>query len=398
MLNRLFFYILIISPLVYLTGGVEHVTPLSIANFLNLPSLSAINYAFFIVLILYIFFKSLNDTGKFAFLFPLILIISLVVFRESSASAVIFSAVSQLLITSPFLIMVGCYVYLNEKSVKKITAVYLFYLLLCVMLHYFFVSYYLMNGVALPNERAVGIFKNPNHLGVFAILTLIFVYQLAQKEFYNKNKVFIIEIFIAFIIYIAGSRSAQLFFIILILINSFLFNRKLFLSYLLFSVTACLLVLTSDIGVEKIETLLTKRESKDIAEAGNMRISILLDMVQHFDWVELLFGKGSGQGSAIYISHQMSMNDKVVWLDSNINTLTYTYGIVLPVIIIFILAMQLVRKIKVDVVSSYPILFILYFMWFINIGEFFPIIFMLLISTQTFKRTKKNDFNNYSQF
>lgn len=254
-----------------------------------------------------------------------------------------------------------------------------------------------MVGVSLPNERAVGIFKNPNHLAVFAILTLIFFYQLSLSGFYSKNKVLMVEFLIAFVIYISGSRSAQLFFLVLVLIHSFIFNRKFFLLYLLSAMFACVFILTSDVGLEKLESLLTKRETKDIAEAGNMRITILLQMLHDFSLSEMLTGRGSGQGSAIYISNQLVNNEKVIWLDSNVNTLTYTYGPVFTVFVFLILLLRLIQSIQSNITSAYPLLFIIYFMWFINIGEFFPIIFMLLIPVKVFKRHEIHDFNHHSK-
>lgn len=389
--------VLIFSPLVYLTGGVEHVTPLSIANYLKLPSLSALNYLFYFVVVGFLYISSLRKANLLLPLHIMVVVLFLILFRETSVTGVLFSFVSQLLIISPIIIAIGCKINFRQKDILKITNIYILYLIACVILHYVFVSYYLMVGVSLPNERAVGIFKNPNHLAVFAILTLIFFYQLSLSGFYSKNKVLMVEFIIAFVIYISGSRSAQLFFLVLVLIHSFIFNRKFFLLYLLSAMFACVFILTSDVGLEKLESLLTKRETKDIAEAGNMRITILLQMLHDFSLSEMLTGRGSGQGSAIYISNQLVNNEKVIWLDSNVNTLTYTYGPVFTVFVFLILLLRLIQSIQSNITSAYPLLFIIYFMWFINIGEFFPIIFMLLIPVKVFKRHEIHDFNHHSK-
>lgn len=397
MFNRVFYMVLIFSPLVYLTGGVEHVTPLSIANYLKLPSLSALNYLFYFVVVGFLYISSLRKANLLLPLHIMVVVLFLILFRETSVTGVLFSFVSQLLIISPIIIAIGCKINFRQKDILKITNIYILYLIACVILHYVFVSYYLMVGVSLPNERAVGIFKNPNHLAVFAILTLIFFYQLSLSGFYSKNKVLMVEFLIAFVIYISGSRSAQLFFLVLVLIHSFIFNRKFFLLYLLSAMFACVFILTSDVGLEKLESLLTKRETKDIAEAGNMRITILLKMLHDFSLSEMLTGRGSGQGSAIYISNQLVNNEKVIWLDSNVNTLTYTYGPVFTVFVFLILLLRLIQSIQSNITSAYPLLFIIYFMWFINIGEFFPIIFMLLIPVKVFKRHEIHDFNHHSK-
>lgn len=397
MFNRVFYMVLIFSPLVYLTGGVEHVTPLSIANYLKLPSLSALNYLFYFVVVGFLYISSLRKANLLLPLHIMVVVLFLILFRETSVTGVLFSFVSQLLIISPIIIAIGCKINFRQKDILKITNIYILYLIACVILHYVFVSYYLMVGVSLPNERAVGIFKNPNHLAVFAILTLIFFYQLSLSGFYSKNKVLMVEFLIAFVIYISGSRSAQLFFLVLVLIHSFIFNRKFFLLYLLSAMFACVFILTSDVGLEKLESLLTKRETKDIAEAGNMRITILLQMLHDFSLSEMLTGRGSGQGSAIYISNQLVNNEKVIWLDSNVNTLTYTYGPVFTVFVFLILLLRLIQSIQSNITSAYPLLFIIYFMWFINIGEFFPIIFMLLIPVKVFKRHEIHDFNHHSK-
>lgn len=397
MFNRVFYMVLIFSPLVYLTGGVEHVTPLSIANYLKLPSLSALNYLFYFVVVGFLYISSLRKANLLLPLHIMVVVLFLILFRETSVTGVLFSFVSQLLIISPIIIAIGCKINFRQKDILKITNIYILYLIACVILHYVFVSYYLMVGVSLPNERAVGIFKNPNHLAVFAILTLIFFYQLSLSGFYSKNKVLMVEFLIAFVIYISGSRSAQLFFLVLVLIHSFIFNRKFFLLYLLSAMFACVFILTSDVGLEKLESLLTKRETKDIAEAGNMRITILLQMLHDFSLSEMLTGRGSGQGSAIYISNQLVNNEKVIWLDSNVNTLTYTYGPVFTVFVFLMLLLSLIQSIQSNITSAYPLLFIIYFMWFINIGEFFPIIFMLLIPVKVFKRHEIHDFNHHSK-
>lgn len=380
MSDRALLFLLILSPLIYLTGGVEHVTPLSIANFLNLPSLSAINYLSFLFIILCLIVAATKDPSKIIPLLMLFVIMASILFRESSFKDAMISFVSQLLIISPLLLMIGCSLKIKHESLIKIINIYVLYVALCIILHYVFVSYYLLVGVSLPNERAVGIFKNPNHLAVFAIATLIIFYQLALQGVYTKKKVISVELLVAFVIYISGSRSAQLFFVMLIMIHSFFFNRRLFMLYVMLSIFGMILIISSDVGVEKIETLLTKREVHDIAEAGNMRMTILYEMLHNFSLSEMIFGKGSGEGSALFINNQVSNNEKVVWLDSNINTLTYTFGPLFTSLVVAILSCQIMYKAGFNIINMYRYLFVAYFMWFINIGEFFPIIFMLLLS------------------
>ena len=310
----------------------------------------------------------------------LLTIIVAILFREASIKGAVISVVSQLLIVTPFFIMIGSKFKIRPELLKKVINLYLAYLVLSIALHYLFLSYYMLIGTYLPNERAVGIFKNPNHLAAFAILTLILFYQLALQGFYSAKKVMYVEIAIAFIIYIAGSRSGQLFFIALILLHAYIYNRKMFLKYTLLGFFGVLIVLSSDVGLEKIESLLTKRASADIEEAGNMRITILLDMLRNFSFSELLFGRGSGEGTALFITSQAANFEKVVWLDSNINTLTYTYGPFFTTFIVVGLLIRFFYKYANGISSVYGLLFLMYFMWFFNIGEYFPIIFMLLLS------------------
>jgi len=394
MSDRTLMFLLILSPLIYLTGGVEHVTPLSIANFLNFPSLSAINYLSYLFVILYLFVTSTKKPGKIIPLFMLLGIMTSILFRENSIKDAMVSLVSQLLIISPLFFMIGCSLKIKHESLIKIINIYVIYIALCIFLHYIFVSYYLLSGVSLPNERAVGIFKNPNHLAIFAIATLIIFYQLALQGVYTNKKIISVELLVAFVIYISGSRSAQLFFVMLIMIHSYFFNRRLFILYVMLSIFGVILILSSNVGVEKIETLLTKREVNDIAEAGNMRMTILYEMLHNFSLSEIIFGKGSGEGSALFITNQALNNEKVVWLDSNINTLTYTFGALFTGLVIVILISQVIFKASSNISNMYQYLFVAYFMWFINIGEFFPIIFMLLISTYESQRIKKYDFNS----
>ncbi len=396
MSDKALLYLLMLSPLVYLTGGVEHVTPLSIANFLNLPSLSAINYISYLFVISYLIIAAAKDSGKIISLLTLLVIMISILFRESTIKDAMVSFVSQLLIISPLLIMIGCSLKIKYESLIKIINIYVLYIALCIILHYIFVSYYLLVGVTLPNERAVGIFKNPNHLAVFAIATLIIFYQLALQGAYTKKSVIFVELLVAFVIYISGSRSAQLFFVMLIMIHSFCFNRRLFILYVMLSIFGIILIVSSDVGVEKIETLLTKREVHDIAEAGNMRMTILYEMLHNFSLSEMIFGKGSGEGSALFISNQLSNNEKVVWLDSNVNTLTYTFGPLFTSLVVAILSCQIIYKANFNVTNMYRYFFVAYFMWFINIGEFFPIIFMLLLNTYKSQRIKNYDYNSYS--
>ncbi|MBJ9162008.1 O-antigen ligase family protein [Citrobacter farmeri] len=395
MSDKTLLFLLILSPLIYLTGGVEHVTPLSIANFLNLPSLSAINYLSYLFIIFCLIVAAAKDPGKIIPLLMLFVLMVSILFRESSVKDAMVSFVSQLLIISPLLLMIGCSLKIKHESLIKIINIYVLYVALCIILHYVFVSYYLLVGVSLPNERAVGIFKNPNHLAVFAIATLIIFYQLALQGVYTKKKVISVELLVAFVIYISGSRSAQLFFVMLIMIHSFFFNRRLFMLYVMLSIFGMILIISSDVGVEKIETLLTKREVHDIAEAGNMRMTILYEMLHNFSLSEMIFGKGSGEGSALFISNQVSNDEKVVWLDSNINTLTYTFGPLFTSLVVVILSFQIMYKAGFNIINMYRYLFVAYFMWFINIGEFFPIIFMLLLSTYKSQRIKKYDFNSH---
>jgi len=380
MFERIIYMILVVSPLVYLTGGVEHVTPLSIANYLNLPSLSFINYLAFLFLFACLIFGALKDLNKLIPIVVLVIFMVAILFRENSIKGAIISIVSQLLIVTPVFILIGSKFHIKTELLKKIVNLYLAYLMLSILLHYLFLSYYMLIGTYLPNERAVGIFKNPNHLAAFAVLTLILFYQLALQGFYSKNKVFIVEIMIAFVIYIAGSRSGQLFFIALILLHAYIYNRRMFLKYTLLGLLGVVIILTSDVGIEKIESLLTKRATADIQEAGNMRITILLEMLRNFSLPELLFGKGSGEGTALYITSQAASFEKIVWLDSNINTLTYTYGPFFTAFIFIGLVVRFFYKYGKGMSHTYSLLFLMYFMWFFNIGEYFPIIFMLLLS------------------
>jgi hypothetical protein len=395
MFDRSLLFLLVLSPLLYLTGGVEHVTPLSIANFLNLPSLSVINYLSYLFVILCVVLTGAKDPNRVLPIMVLLVIMTSILFREDSIKDALVSFVSQLLIISPLLFMIGCSLKIKNEFLIKIVNIYIIYIALCIFLHYIFVSYYVLSGVSLPNERAVGIFKNPNHLAVFAIATLILFYQLSLQGVYTKKRVMFVELLIAFVIYISGSRSAQLFFVLLILIHSFAYNRRLFMMYVLLSIFGVILVISSDVGIEKLETLLTKRETKDIAEAGNMRLTILYEMLHNFSFSEILFGKGSGEGSALFITNQVSNNEKVVWLDSNINTLTYTFGALFTTVVYSILIFQIIYKAGINLVYMYRYLFLAYFMWFINVGEFFPIIFMILLCTYNSQRNIKNDFNNY---
>ena len=84
MSDKALLYLLMLSPLVYLTGGVEHVTPLSIANFLNLPSLSAINYISYLFVISYLIIAAAKDSGKIISLLTLLVIMISILFREST--------------------------------------------------------------------------------------------------------------------------------------------------------------------------------------------------------------------------------------------------------------------------------------------------------------------------
>lgn len=394
MFKRVCFLIFAVSPLLYLTGGIEHVTPLSIANYLHAPSLSFINYMAFIFLCFYAVLKSLNNLSRLMPTVLVMVIVSCVLFRTNSTPDVLISFASQLLIIAPVFVLIGCNIGLDKGMVKKIVNLYFLYIVLSIVLHYVFLSYYMIVGTFLPNERAVGIFKNPNHFSAFAILTLILFYQLTLQKMYPRNTVFVAELIIGLVVYITGSRSAQLFFFALVLIHSFAYNRKLFISYLTVCCLSILFLLSSNIGLEKIENLLTKRETKDIAEAGNMRIAILFEMIRNFSAVEFLLGKGSGEGTAVFISSQISQSRSVVWLDSNINTLTYTYGMVFTGLVYISMLFRFFYIYKRKVVNTYSLLFIMYFMWFINIGEFFPLIFMLLLPVLNDKENESNDINN----
>lgn len=392
--KKLYYYFLIVSPLIYLTGGIEHVTPLSIAGYLDLPSLSLINYIFFLWCVFFLHFYSFGKNISWLYLLDIVII--MIIFRESRVDSIFFSTLSQFLILSPLFLLVGCKIHIGYERIKKISYIFVFYLICSILLHYIFIMYYKYIGFSLPNERAVGIFKNPNHLAAFSILLLIFLYNLAFIKLVDVKKIFFAELIVAVTVYLSGSRSSQVFFIILLLIHSFLYNKRFFSLYCCLAVLSVAYVGMSDIGVDKIEQLLTKRETKDIAEAGNMRMSILFDMLENFNFREILIGKGSGQGTAVYITNQSNNNEKITWLDSNVNTLTYTYGVVF---LIFSLAAMLLKMLFLALMKRtgefYIFFFVFYFMWFINIGEFFPLIFMLLIQVSTSNMGQQHDINNY---
>lgn len=381
----LYLFFLYVSPLLYLTGSAEFVTPLVVSNFINIPSLSGINYIVMIVAII----ASINikRTKVLLMFICMVFLFLFISFRNVNEINFFYSLISQLIIISPAFIFVFSrkqLSFIDEAFVRKILIVYISYCVLSIIIHYFILAYAKSAGIHFPNERMVGIFKNPNHMAAFAILTLILSYYLSihfHRTTFSMG-VFV-EVLSTVCVYLSGSRSALLLLIMIVIYKRlFLSKSRVFLFFsIIFASVFSLYVVYHTLSISELIAIFSKRDASELENAGNMRISILIDMLREFSAISLVSGDGSGEGTAVFIKLQSMLGYKVTWLDSNVNAIIYTYGLIFFTFLYFAMIAVTVHSIYTKEVKAMMYLYICWFFWFFNISEYFPIIFIAFLVT-----------------
>jgi hypothetical protein len=134
-------------------------------------------------------------------------------------------------------------------------------------------------------------------------------------------------------------------------------------------------------SISELIAIFSKRDASELENAGNMRISILIDMLREFSAISLVSGDGSGEGTAVFIKLQSMLGYKVTWLDSNVNAIIYTYGLIFFTFVYFAMIAVTVHSIYTKEVKAMMYLYICWFFWFFNISEYFPIIFIAFLVT-----------------
>lgn len=381
-----YLYFLLISPLLYLTGSAEFVTPLVLSNFISMPSLSGINYIVMLVAIS----TSINikNTKALLIFLGMLFLFLFLSFRNINDIGFIYSLLSQIIIISPAFVFITNrkeLSFIDGKFIRKILVTYVFYCLLSIIIHYVILAYATSAGIHFPNERMVGIFKNPNHMAAFAILTLILFYydeHIRSRRSHFFGSVFV-EVISILCVYLSGSRSALILLVMIVFYQWFflLKSRRRFLFVIISFSAGVLYIIYNSPSISELIAIFSKRDVSDLESAGNMRITILFDMLKEFSTVSLISGEGSGEGTAIFIKLQSILGYKVTWLDSNVNAIIYTYGLLFFVLMYITMIIITMHSLYFKEIKAMIYLYICWFFWFFNVAEYFPILFIALIVT-----------------
>jgi hypothetical protein len=371
--SKLMLFLLVVSPLLSVTGSNDFSTSLNVASLLNLPSLNFLNYLF-----LLLFFGAFV-VGNVAktwtnLLFTLAFMVVIIAVMPRHFSFYAFLGVIALL--SSFL------VFMNDRSgltdftkqeFRLLYRIYWFYIAIGVIVHIYLV---VRAGHYYANDRMMGIFKNPNQFGFFLVAFYILYAFTINTSLGIKG--YVTFLVIAVLVVLTGSRSA-LMALLLIHIAYELLNRKwIYLTFLLLvGVIGGFIMLYVD--SDKVLAAISRREASAVKDVGNMRLEIFKETWRSSTWDELIIGRDASIGTNGMIFEQRGQSGNIVWLDSLVSALLYNWGLVGLFAFIVITMFDVGTQIPYISRNSMIIVFYVVTSLFFVMGDYFPLPFLIVL-------------------
>jgi O-antigen ligase len=380
MYRRLFFIILVVSPILSITGGNEFSTGLNLAALLNLPSLNFLNYLFqLFFLFLFLFFNS-NRSWLNAILTISFAVFLLFLFRHPT----LFSFIGLTSIYSCFLIFMDDrygFTNLTSNDAKRLFKIYAFYILISVVIH----GFMLANPVYYANDRMMGIFKNPNQMGFFLVAFYLFYILKIRKPEVSKYD-YILPVVLTLLLIMTGSRSAIIAMIAINLIHFFILKKLNYFVVLAVLSIIMSTILFSRLGSDELLAMVSRRDVNALKETGNMRFEIFKDIFKEGSTIEIIMGRDVSIGTNGMIFEQKQNSEEIIWLDNLINVLAYNWGVI--GILFFTMTSVAFILQNTPVVKMTFLVFVFFFVasLFFVVSDFFPLGFLLVYLKNDFSK------------
>lgn len=386
-LRKIFFFILIISPALSITGANDFSTGLNLAALLHLPSINPLNYVF---LVLFFFtFVGLNAHKSIAniLISTCFLLFSLVLLRHPTPLALL-GLVS---IFASFLLFmddkVGLTV-ISAKDERRLFKIYAVYILVSIAVHVYILltqsSYY-------ANDRMMGIFKNPNQLGFF-IVAFYLLYIIKIKKHKTKFRDYVIPIILFIPVILTGSRSALACLLIIHLCYFFILKKWNYFLFLMLGLAVTIALASPLIdGREVLETI-SRRKIDSLNGTGNMRLEILQDFFNEGSFADIAIGKSVSIGTNGMIFEQRMHGEKIIWLDSLINVIAYNWGILGLIFFCLVTLIYALQNFPILKKNFLLLIFFIVASYFFVLADFFPLVFLIVF----FKNDTSKIFSNNS--
>jgi len=370
--SKFLLFLLIVSPLLSVTGANDFSTSLNVASLVNLPSLNFINYLF--LLIFFVGFVAMNGLKTWTNLIIttcFVIVVILILPRHFS----FYAFLGIVAILSSFL------VYMNDRSgltdfdereFRILFKVYWFYIIVGVVVH----VYLVLRSGYYADYRMMGIFKNPNQFGFFLVAVYI-MYVIAIKG-PSEVKGYIVFLAIAFLVVMTGSRSALLALLLIHLMHEFLNRKWVYLATLLpAGIILALFILLVD--ADKVVALISRREVSAVKDVGNMRLEIFKETWRTSTWEELVIGRDASVGTNGMIFEQRGEGSGIIWLDSLVTVLFYNWGLLGLGGFIFMVLIDIGTQIPLITRNAMIISLYVVASLFFVMGDYYPLPFLLVV-------------------
>lgn len=373
LLRQIFFFILLISPLLSLTGGNEFSTGLNLAAILNLPSLNFINYLFQTT---FFFLFIILNGSRSTFNFILTICFSIFFVSFFPRHPTIFAFIGLVSIYGCFLVFMedrSGLTNISTKNTRLLFSAYTLYIIISVIAHFIIAA----SDTYFANDRMMGIFKNPNQMGFFLVAYyLIYIFKIRSSA--GSRWDYLLPAILLFPLILTGSRSA-LFAMLMIHIAHFILIRKWsYLTAIALLVFPLIAATTYKLGKDDIIQIISRRDPDAVRADGNMRFKILTDIIEESTHKQILLGKNVSIGTNGMIYEQKKSHQQVKWLDNLINILFYNWGIVGLMFLSFILLTEAHRNLPVVRAQILITIFFLVSACFFLLSDFFPLAFTLV--------------------
>jgi hypothetical protein len=379
--RRIFFIILVVSPLLSITGGNEFSTGLNLAALLNLPSLNFLNYLFQLLFLFLFLFLNTNRSWLNVILTIFFAVFFLFLIRHPT----LFSFIGLISIYSCFLIFMDDrygLTNLTNDDKKLLFKIYAFYIFISVVIH----GFILVNPVIYyANDRMMGIFKNPNQMGFFLVaFYLMYILKIRKPE--GSKYDYILPVVLTMLLVMTGSRSAIVAMVAINLIHFFILKRVNYFVVLAALTIIMSTILLSRLGSDDLLAMVSRRDVNALEETGNMRFEIFKDIFKEGSTIEIILGRDVSIGTNGMIFEQKQNSEEIIWLDNLINVLAYNWGVI--GILFFTMTSVVFILQNTPVVKMTFLVFVFFFVasLFFVVSDFFPLGFLLVYLKNDFSK------------
>lgn len=372
--RKIFLFILIVSPLLSITGVTEFSTGLNLASILNLPSLNPLNYAF--LLFFFVLFVALNisKSRRNLLLVGYFVLCILFFFHRYPTIYSFVGMISIFACFLPFMKDKAGLTQLSDGEQRLLYKIYWIYIIASLVVHF----YLIVSGEYYANDRMMGIFKNPNQLAFFLLaFYLMHVLKLKPSDSLFSNWIF--PFLMLVLIVMTGSRSALAAMAGCFFLLPVIRQRWASFTVILALVGIFFVMAVVYIGTEQAIEAVSRRDSKSLESVGNMRFQILKEIIKESSDEEIIIGKDVSVGTNGMIHEQNKDGEgHIIWLDNLVNVLMYNWGLWGILGYTAFLIVDLTRYFPVVHKDFLVVIFYTVASFFFVLADFFPLIFLVV--------------------